>query len=88
MLDKFFAAEINEDAVSIDLHNFQNIYDALEHLERELFYFAQEKESYCRVIHGIGTGAMARAVGEALGANPLVVGWKVELHGGSTIALF
>ncbi len=67
----------------IDLHHASTITDALEQLEHELFLVYMNKLGECRVIHGIGTGALAQAVHEELSKNPMVRQWREEEHGGS-----
>ncbi len=80
-----FSAELNEDLPQIDLHNAGIIPDALEQLNKELFLFYSDNIKLCRVIHGIGTGALERAVHEELTKNPMVVHWKKEERGGSCL---
>lgn len=87
MHDKFFAAEIDSSIASIDLHGNTNIVDALEQLEKELFFLSQQGERYCTVIHGIGTGRLAAVVHEKLEKHPLVVGWKESEQGGRCLVL-
>lgn len=70
---------------TIDLHHAETIPDALDTLERELFYFFKQKETIIQVIHGIGTGALAAAVHEALGNNPMVKSREESEDGGSCI---
>lgn len=84
-MDPFFAADIDPSMPAIDLHHTHTIVDALDELERELFYFSNSDMPYVRVIHGIGEGKLAKAVHKALDKNPMVVQWKQE--GGSTIVL-
>ncbi|HYE60308.1 MAG TPA: Smr/MutS family protein [Candidatus Kapabacteria bacterium] len=67
----------------IDLHTTETITDALFLLEQELFHAYQGKETTCHVIHGIGTGMLARAVHEALNKNPMVRSWVEAEDGGS-----
>ena len=87
MKDKFFAAEIDSHIASIDLHGSFTITDALEQLEKELFFLSQRGERYCTVIHGIGTGRLASAVHERLEKHPLVVGWQESESGGRCLVL-
>ncbi len=84
---KFLGASIDQDISTIDLHDGGNISEALDHLERELFLFYQNQERYCRVVHGIGTGALANAVHQALSQNPLVIEYREAEDGGSCIVL-
>jgi len=84
---KFFAAEIDSSIVSIDLHVYHSIDEALDYMESALFRFANSGESYCRIIHGIGTGKMKHAVHKALEKNPMIIDYKMEEQGGSTIVL-
>lgn len=73
------------DISTIDLHHCDTVADALEGLERELFRYGREKEQIIRIVHGIGTGALAAAVHEALEKNPMVVSWEENNDGGSCI---
>lgn len=88
MHDKFFAAEIDTSIASIDLHRSLTLSDALDQLEKELFFLSQHGERYCTVIHGIGTGRLAAAVHERLEKHPLVVGWQESEQGGRCLVLF
>jgi len=81
----FFAGH---DVPYIDLHGTPFLHDALEQLEKELFFFFQKGEKNVRVIHGIGTGKLADAVHEALTKNPMVVEFAEEQTGGSCIVRF
>ena len=83
-----FAAELNPNIATIDLHHTGTVADALEQLERELFLFYQNGEPYVRVVYGIGTGKLASAVQEALTKNPMIGSWEKEENGGSCIAVF
>lgn len=76
------------DLPTIDLHGTRFLQDALEQLEKELFFFFQKGEKNVRVIHGIGTGKLAHAVHEALTKNPMVVEFGEEETGGSCIICF
>jgi len=86
--ESFFAASIDQNLAEIDLHGIANIILAIEQLESQLFLLFQDKVVYCRVVHGIGTGALASAVHEALEKNPMVRGWKEGESGGSCIVIF
>lgn len=89
MQDKlFFAAEIDTGISVIDLHAADNIPDALEQLEKELFFLFNKGILYGKVIHGIGSGRLAEAVHERLEKNPLVKEWREAEQGGSCIVLF
>ena len=72
---------------TIDLHDIPLISDALEELESLLYQFAQKKESYVRVIFGIGTGALFRAVETHLEGHPLVREIVYEQSGGSVVVV-
>lgn len=82
-----FAASINPNAPCIDLHYAGSIQDALQELESALFEFAQEREPYCRVIYGIGTGALRKAVYDVLEKHPLVRAFEGEESGGSCVVI-
>ncbi|MBT3418927.1 MAG: Smr/MutS family protein [Candidatus Magasanikbacteria bacterium] len=86
MSDPFFAAEIDHNISTIDLHNTTEVFSALEQLERELFLFGKSEMRYCRVVHGIGKGVLANAVHDALIKNPMVHEYKCV--GGSCLVLF
>lgn len=83
----FFGASLDEYAPTIDLHTTTNITDAINMLDRGLYREFQNEATYVRIIHGIGEGKLAKAVHDALEANPMVRDWKQEEHGGATIAL-
>ena len=86
--DKFFAAEIDQHIHCIDLHGCQTIVDALELLEREIFWCGQSGIPYAKVIYGIGSGNLSRAVQQRLDAHPMVVAAQVTGEGGSSFILF
>lgn len=88
MQDKFFAAQIDHHITRIDLHGNHTIPDALEQLEKELFWVFNKGVKYCEVVHGIGTGKLAEAVHATLHKNPLVVAFQESEHGGSCFVLF
>lgn len=86
MQENFFAASIDQNIFSIDLHATASVPAALEQLEHELFLCFKKEKNYCQVIHGIGEGILAEAVHEALTKNPMVVGWKCD--GGRCLVVF
>ena len=88
MKDLLFAAQLNQDIPTIDLHGVGDVQSALEQLEMKLFSFYNEGQQYGRVIHGIGTGALAKAVHGVLDKNPMIRQWREEETGGSCIILF
>lgn len=85
MEETFFAADIDENIHTIDLHHTSTVHQALEQLERELFFCHQKQTPYLRVIHGIGKGILANAVHQALDKNPLIAAHKC--NGGHCIAI-
>ncbi len=84
---RFFSAQIDHNLFEIDLHDKGHVADALDHMEKQLFFLAQKKVSSCRVIHGIGSGVLARAVHEALEKNPLIVDFQEDERGGICLVL-
>lgn len=74
--------------VSIDLHTFADIFEAIEYLNTELYRVYQQGEQYVRIIHGIGEGILKDRVQEELSQNPLIKAFKSEGHGGATIATY
>ncbi|NCO05063.1 MAG: Smr/MutS family protein [Candidatus Magasanikbacteria bacterium] len=81
----FFAAQLDQHIHSIDLHEYATVPEALEQLERQLFFCYQKHISYCRVIHGIGEGILMTHVHGALAKNPMVQGSQCQ--GGSCIVV-
>jgi len=69
----------------INLHQTATISDAIFLLERELFHISQKGYRECRVIHGIGTGTLAKAVHESLTKSPMIKSWAEEENGGSCV---
>lgn len=88
MDDPFFAVEIDQKTVEIDLHNNYTITGALEQLEKELFLVFNNGAKNCRVVHGIGAGKLALAVHDTLTHHPLVRQWKESERGGSCLVIF
>ncbi len=84
----FFAASLDDAIPTIDLHQTDNIPDALILLEKELYHIFKQGHKYCRIVHGIGEGKMTQAVHRSLVKNPMIRDLKKEENGGSTIALF
>ena len=82
MSENFFLICVNPDFI-IDLHEFHNSEEALEFLERELYFVYQNKKDFVRIIHGIGSGVMKNKVIEALQNNPLIKEFALEESGGS-----
>lgn len=83
-MDSFFAAGLDTKIATIDLHSSDNVAEALEQLERELFFYRDK--NYCRVVYGVGEGILRKAVLEALEKNPMVGETKEE--GGACLVLF
>lgn len=83
MLDLYDGAPLP----TIDLHDTPSVQMATELLERELFGLEQAGETVCRVIYGIGSGRLGKAVHEILSKNPLVCKWQIEQSGGSVVVL-
>ena len=72
----------------IDLHKSENVSDALDQLEKELFAAFRNKVQYCRVVHGIGEGILKKAVVKYLEKHPLVSDFKEGESGGDCIVVF
>lgn len=86
-MDKLFFTllESDEDTPVIDLHHSKNITEAIEQLNHELFGFYKHKIKYCKVIYGIGSGALKKAVTSELAKNPLIKEFQNSEDGGSSI---
>lgn len=66
------SAEIGSPPV-VDLHCADNTHDGVQELERFLDRLYIDGATVVKIIHGRGTGAMRRAVHEALTESPYVV---------------
>lgn len=82
-----YSATINPSLPTIDLHGERFVTDATERLEREAFLFAQQGNSTCRIIYGIGEGKMRQAVLEVISKNPMFGDYAEEESGGSLVVL-
>ena len=83
----FSAAEIDPNIATIDLHASHNIEDAIDQLEKELYFYYQDGAKYCQVVYGGGTGRLRKAVHKELEKNPMIDDFK-EVHGGACVVLF
>jgi len=72
MKETIFIALSNNNILTIDLHKSDNVVNALEQLEKELFFIFKKNEKYCKVIYGVGSGVLKNKVLEALDKNPMV----------------
>ncbi len=82
-----FAAQINPYLPTIDLHHAGSVVDALEILDRELSR-AIVQDKYCRIIYGVGTGALRNAVLARLKELSCVQKVGEEESGGSCVVVF
>lgn len=82
-----YAATINPSLPTIDLHGERFVTDAIERLEREAFQISQAGAIACRIIHGLGEGAMRKAVIAAITKNPMFGEYAEEESGGSLVVL-
>ena len=71
----------------IDLHNLERS-EAVEKLHHELHRADVHKSGFCRIVHGVGSGVLARIVTEELSQNPLIEAFSLDSHGGSTTVRF
>jgi len=85
--ERFFAATLRDDLVTIDLHQYASAAEALEQLHRELFLVYERGEAVCRVVHGIGEGILAEKVHAELDSAGIVVARRDEEHGGACMVL-
>lgn len=83
----FLSARIDPIIPIIDLHGTSSPEEALEKLEHEFYVLSRQRTRYCIVIHGVGTGALAKHVQVTLDHHPLVRAWE-ESNGGSCLVLF
>lgn len=83
----FFAAQHSKSTPEIDLHHAGYISDALEELDTRLSRLVVH-HAYCRIIYGVGTGALRRAVHERLRGISFVKRFEEEESGGSCIVFF
>lgn len=82
-----FAAQLNKHLPTIDLHHAGSVVDALEILDIELSR-AVVKDKYCRIIYGVGTGALRHAVMDRLKEISFVQKIGEEESGGSCVVVF
>lgn len=78
----------DKDLFLIDLHRSDNIPDALEYLEKEIYSAWKNKVKYCRVVCGIGEGILKGKTRDALKTNPLVADFRAGGSGGDFIIVF
>ncbi len=71
----------------IDLHGLRAD-EVRETLNFELNKLVVNKCDFCRVVHGVGEGVLARIIEEELSQNPLVEAFFRDSHGGSTTVRF
>lgn len=69
----------------IDLHKSENVVDALDQLEKELFFAFKNKIKYCRVVYGVGEGILRKEVLQNLKKHPLICSFKEGESGGDCI---
>jgi dsDNA-specific endonuclease/ATPase MutS2 len=79
--------QYNDDIPVIDLHDSESVHDALEKLDIGLSKFLAS-ENYCRIVYGIGTGALRNAVFKASHDYSFISFIKEEEGGGSCIIFF
>ena len=82
------AAQLDERAPVIDLHQADSVTGALFLLDEQLHRLYSVGENYCRVVHGVGEGILSGAVQSALRESVIVAQWEVEAHGGSCVVVF
>ena len=82
------AAQLDEHAPVIDLHQADSVAGALVLLDQQLHRLYSSGENYCRVVHGVGEGVLAGAVQSALRESVIVAQWEIEPHGGSCVVVF
>jgi len=87
MPHNFFDILVHHDLPCIDLHEYEDVSDAIFFLERELYRLYKKDEQYVRVIHGIGTGFLKKTVEDILRQHVLVKDFKPSSDDGSTIVL-
>lgn len=84
-MNEYWYYQFEDRLPTIDLHGCTSVAEALEQLERGLFSMYQKKVKTFRVIYGIGEGKMRHEVLKALTKNPLVLDYRQEPSGGSSI---
>lgn len=89
-MDEIFWKAVSHDAglANIDLHNSKNTAEALDQLEKELFFIFKKGEKYCRIIYGIGEGVLREKALNYIKKHPLIIEYKEEDSGGSVIVIF
>ena len=83
----FLSLSHSGDIPRIDLHTSSNINEALDQLERELFFFSKNKEKFIKIIYGIGEGVLREKVIEAVSEHPLIKSYRIGEDGFCMIEL-
>lgn len=83
-----FAASLDYNIYTVDLHSAGSLRKALEWLESGLYQAHAEGHPYCKIIHGIGEGVLTVESHKLLKVHPLVKAFKLEENGGSTVVVF
>lgn len=88
MEDILYSVLINDDSLFlIDLHESKNVVDALEQLEKGLYFAVKNKIKYCRVVCGIGEGVLKKEVLRNLQKHSLVYDFREGESGGDFIII-
>ncbi len=82
---RIFAAQLRQDLPTLDLHGLYPA-EALDKLEIFLYNAFQKKESAAKIIYGIGTGRLQKAILEVVCKHPLV--HDVVEQSGSCVVVF
>ena len=85
---KLFAASLDHNIYTIDLHSAGSLDNALDQLETGLYQAYSEGHPYCKIIHGIGEGVLTVESHKILKVHTLVKALKLEENGGSTVVVF
>ena len=81
MDETLFLSLINSDNITIiDLHNSFSVNEALNQLEKELFFLSKNKEKFAKIIYGVGSGTLKNEVVGLIKKCPLIK--EYEIGGG------
>jgi len=66
-----------DNILTIDLHKSSGISEAEEQFEKELYYYAKNKEKYVKVVYGVGEGILKKVIIELIKKHPLVYDYYI-----------
>ncbi len=82
MEESIFLSLANSDETpQIDLHISSNVDEALDQLEKELYFLVKNKKRYAKIIYGIGKGVLKSEVLKVIEKHPLIKDYSIGQDG-------